>query len=90
MPAPSRTSWRRYVALGDSYSAASGVTPSDPTAPLLCLRSTRNYPHVIAAATGASAEKSVAYVQAAPAGQFVPVITLRRAAFDAVREGEPA
>jgi lysophospholipase L1-like esterase len=42
-----------YVALGDSYSAASGVQPSDPTAPLLCLRSTRNYPHVIAAATGA-------------------------------------
>ncbi|MFL6124515.1 SGNH/GDSL hydrolase family protein [Actinophytocola sp.] len=43
-----------YVALGDSYSAASGVQPSDPTAPLLCLRSTRNYPHVLAAATGAS------------------------------------
>ena len=42
-----------YVALGDSYSAASGVQPSDPTAPLLCLRSTRNYPHVIAAGTGA-------------------------------------
>jgi len=42
-----------YVALGDSYSAASGVLPSDPTAPLLCLRSTRNYPHVIAAGTGA-------------------------------------
>src|SRR5690348_4010299 len=43
-----------YVALGDSYSAASGVLPSDPTAPLLCLRSARNYPHVIAAATGAN------------------------------------
>jgi len=42
-----------YVALGDSYSAASGVQPSDPAAPLLCLRSTRNYPHVLAAATGA-------------------------------------
>ncbi|CAM3589832.1 SGNH/GDSL hydrolase family protein [Kibdelosporangium persicum] len=42
-----------YVALGDSYSAASGVLPVDPTAPLLCLRSTRNYPHVIAARTGA-------------------------------------
>ena len=42
-----------YVALGDSYSAASGVQPTDPTASLLCLRSTRNYPHVIAAATGA-------------------------------------
>ncbi|HEY5977838.1 MAG TPA: SGNH/GDSL hydrolase family protein [Solirubrobacterales bacterium] len=37
----------RYVAMGDSYSAASGVLPLDPTAPLQCLRSTRNYPHVI-------------------------------------------
>jgi lysophospholipase L1-like esterase len=42
-----------YVALGDSYSAASGVLPPDPTASLLCLRSTRNYPHVLAAETGA-------------------------------------
>ena len=38
----------RYVAMGDSYSAASGVVPLDPTAPPQCLRSTRNYPHVIA------------------------------------------
>jgi lysophospholipase L1-like esterase len=43
-----------YVALGDSYSAASGVQPSDPSASLLCLRSSRNYPHVLAAATGAN------------------------------------
>jgi lysophospholipase L1-like esterase len=42
----------RYVALGDSYSAASGVLPPDPTAPPSCLRSTSNYPNVIAAATG--------------------------------------
>jgi lysophospholipase L1-like esterase len=42
-----------YVALGDSYSAASGVLPPDPSAPLPCLRSARNYPHVIAARTGA-------------------------------------
>jgi lysophospholipase L1-like esterase len=41
-----------YVALGDSYSAGSGVLPVDPTN-LLCLRSTANYPHVIASATGA-------------------------------------
>ena len=44
----------RYVALGDSYSAASGVLPVDPTAPPQCLRSTKNYPHVIAARTGAA------------------------------------
>jgi lysophospholipase L1-like esterase len=43
-----------YVALGDSYSAASGVLPPDLTAPLLCLRSSRNYPHVIAARIGAT------------------------------------
>ncbi|CAA9350902.1 MAG: putative secreted hydrolase [uncultured Nocardioidaceae bacterium] len=41
----------RYVAMGDSYSAASGVLPPDPTAPAQCLRSIRNYPHVIAART---------------------------------------
>jgi lysophospholipase L1-like esterase len=42
----------RYVALGDSYSAASGVLPPDPSSPF-CARSTANYPHVIAARTGA-------------------------------------
>jgi lysophospholipase L1-like esterase len=42
----------RYVALGDSYSAASGVLPIDLSAPQ-CLRSLRNYPHVIVGATGA-------------------------------------
>ncbi|MFC9930906.1 SGNH/GDSL hydrolase family protein [Streptomyces sp. NPDC127190] len=41
-----------YVALGDSYSAASGVLPVD-LGHLVCLRSTANYPHVIAARTGA-------------------------------------
>ncbi|MFF7974266.1 GDSL-type esterase/lipase family protein [Streptomyces sp. NPDC007905] len=41
-----------YAALGDSYSAASGVLPVDPTN-LLCLRSTANYPHVIAERAGA-------------------------------------
>ncbi len=40
-----------YVALGDS-SAGLGVPPVDLTN-LLCLRSTANYPHVIASATGA-------------------------------------
>jgi hypothetical protein len=43
----------RYVALGDSYSAASGVLPIDQTSPQ-CLRSTANYPHLIAARTGAA------------------------------------
>jgi GDSL-like lipase/acylhydrolase family protein len=42
----------RYVALGDSYSAASGVLPPDPTSPF-CARSTANYPHLVAAATQA-------------------------------------
>jgi lysophospholipase L1-like esterase len=43
----------RYVALGDSYSAASGVLPPDPSAPPECLRSILNYSHVIAGSTGA-------------------------------------
>jgi lysophospholipase L1-like esterase len=42
----------RYVALGDSYSAGSGVAPPDPTG-VSCTRSLVNYPHDIAAATGA-------------------------------------
>lgn len=42
-----------YVALGDSYSAASGVLPVDVGAPQ-CLRSTRNYPRVMAAELGAA------------------------------------
>ena len=50
---PAAASPLRYVALGDSYSAASGVLPLDLAAPPQCLRSTRNYPHVIAGATGA-------------------------------------
>ncbi len=44
---------RRYVALGDSYSAASGVLPVDPAAPPDCTRSLRNYPKVIAGEIGA-------------------------------------
>ncbi len=43
-----------YVAMGDSYSAATGVLPVAPLAPPQCLRSLRNYPHVIARRTGAS------------------------------------
>ena len=53
-PASQATEPLRYVALGDSYSAASGVLPPDVTAPPQCLRSTSNYPHVIAVATGAA------------------------------------
>ena len=50
---PSQAAGTRYVALGDSYSAASGVFPPDPAAPPQCGRSSANYPHDIAAATGA-------------------------------------
>ena len=39
----------------------------------------------LSAATGIPAEEIVADVEAAPAGQFVPVITLRRPAFEAIR-----
>jgi lysophospholipase L1-like esterase len=53
LPSQAATSRLRYVAMGDSYSAASGVLPPDPTAPASCIRSTSNYPNVIAARTGA-------------------------------------
>lgn len=43
----------RYVALGDSYSAASGVVPPDPAADPRCARSLLNYPKVIAEKVGA-------------------------------------
>ena len=41
------------VSMGDSYRAASGVLPPDPTAPVECLRSTANFGHVIAGRLGA-------------------------------------
>jgi lysophospholipase L1-like esterase len=44
----------RYVALGDSYSAAAGNLPLDPSAPADCMQSTINYPHLVAAKTGAT------------------------------------
>jgi lysophospholipase L1-like esterase len=43
----------RYVAMGDSYSAASGVLPPDPEADPRCARSLVNYPHVVAERIGA-------------------------------------
>ncbi|MEO6413219.1 MAG: SGNH/GDSL hydrolase family protein [Pedococcus sp.] len=53
-PANAAAESLHYVALGDSYSAGSGVWPPDPQASPLCLRTTKNYPHVLAAATGAN------------------------------------
>lgn len=44
----------RYVAMGDSYSAASGVLPPDPGADPRCARSLLSYPKLIAEATGAA------------------------------------
>ncbi|PZR55316.1 SGNH/GDSL hydrolase family protein [Xylanimonas oleitrophica] len=43
----------RYVAMGDSFSAGSGVWPPDRSAPAICLRSTASYPRIIATTTGA-------------------------------------
>jgi lysophospholipase L1-like esterase len=52
-PATAAPAPLRYVAMGDSYSAASGNIPPDPTAAPQCLRSTANYPHVLAKQIGA-------------------------------------
>lgn len=43
-----------YAALGDSYSAGSGVLPPAKGAPLICLQSEKNFPKVIAAEIGAN------------------------------------
>jgi lysophospholipase L1-like esterase len=43
----------RYVALGDSYTSAPGVTPVDSSAPPACGRSAVNYPHLVAQKLGA-------------------------------------
>lgn len=48
VPAQAQASSLSYVALGDSYSAGSGVLPLDLSAPLECARSTVNYPHDLA------------------------------------------
>ncbi|MEU4416690.1 SGNH/GDSL hydrolase family protein [Nocardia salmonicida] len=53
---PSPASGARYVALGDSGAATTGVLNIDPTAPLLCARSTANAPALIADALGISYE----------------------------------
>jgi lysophospholipase L1-like esterase len=52
-PANAATVPLRYVAIGDSYSAASGTLPPDLAAPPECARSTVNYPHDLAARIGA-------------------------------------
>lgn len=41
-----------YVAMGDSFSAGSGVLPLSPTATPLCTQSAINYPHLIAQRSG--------------------------------------
>ncbi len=43
-----------YVALGDSYVSGPLILPPAPGAPLDCLQSARNYPHLTAAALGLS------------------------------------
>ena len=78
----------RYVALGDSYSAASGVLPLDLSAPQ-CLRSTRNYPHVIAGATGAQL-KDVTCGAADTSDFFDPQYPGVAPQLDAVADGHPA
>lgn len=41
-----------YVALGDSFSAGSGILPLSTTITPLCAQTSRNYPHLIAERTG--------------------------------------
>jgi lysophospholipase L1-like esterase len=50
-PAQARTRPESYVALGDSYTAGP-IIPVQQNDPFGCLRSDRNYPHLVAAALG--------------------------------------
>ncbi|MFF2349764.1 SGNH/GDSL hydrolase family protein [Kitasatospora sp. NPDC058115] len=74
-PAP-----HRYVALGDSYASGAGV-PSQSAG--LCLRSDRNYGHLVAAALGAAAYRDVTCAAA-------KVAAVTRAQYDAfIRVNDP-
>jgi hypothetical protein len=50
LPAAASAARATYVAMGDSYTAAPGVTPPSPTAPADCGQSAANYPHLVAVA----------------------------------------
>jgi hypothetical protein len=55
MPTPSlAVAAPSYVSLGDSYTAGPLILPPAPGAPLDCLQSARDYPHLSAAALGLS------------------------------------
>jgi len=55
LPATASAAGATYVAMGDSYTAAPGVTPQETTPPgAECGRSEANYPHLVAAALGLS------------------------------------
>lgn len=41
----------RYIALGSSFAAGVGLGPRDPDSPLVCMRSSNGYPHLLAAMT---------------------------------------
>ena len=56
--APRQVPPTSYVALGDSFTAGP-LIPNQQTNPLGCLRSDRNYPHLIAGATGTQAFRDV-------------------------------
>src|SRR5689334_18727780 len=51
-PTAAQATARADVAMGDSYGAAAGVLPRDPSAALLCVRSTANCPHKLASRAG--------------------------------------
>jgi GDSL-like Lipase/Acylhydrolase family len=54
VPAAASAAGASYVAMGDSYTSAPGVTPPSSTAPAECGQSAVNYPHLVAAALNLS------------------------------------
>jgi hypothetical protein len=51
---PASASGNGYVALGDSYTSGPLILPTAPGAPIECLQSAINYPHLTASALGLS------------------------------------
>ena len=54
MTVPASAATGTYVALGDSYTSGPLITPGSATAPVACLQSAVNYPHLTAKALGLS------------------------------------
>lgn len=71
VPASAQTSPSSYVALGDSFTAGP-LVPNQLPAPIGCLRSDSNYPHLVAPASGQESFRDVSCSGARTDHMFAP------------------